>query len=352
MRIPQNAYLDACMRARLDGGELCAASVRITAIRRAAIRRAFGFAAIMAITVCMASSTQAWAQGPQNQLPKALPSQPLLDEKELTRVSEHVWAIVGWPNIGIVVGTRGTLVIDTGLGERNGATIMRVVQKLEKGPVLYLTTTHYHSEHVTGEQAFPATTILLRPVVQQEELNRLLPGHMARFREMSLQNKELLTDVKMRTPDILFNGDMKLDLGGVTARLFCLGRAHTEGDMLIMVEEDSVLIPGDIVESKLFPIMPEESSMSGWIAVLDKIEPMKPKLVVPDHGELGDGSLIAKERAMLAEMQGRALELKREGKSAEQAGKLLTEELHAKHSDYGQVERIAADVKLVYAQNP
>jgi glyoxylase-like metal-dependent hydrolase (beta-lactamase superfamily II) len=284
------------------------------------------------------------------QMPKALAGQPLVDEKALTRVSEHVYAIVGWPNIGIVVGNRGTLVIDTGLGERNGATIMRVVQKLEKGPVLYLTTTHYHSEHVTGEQAFPANTVLIRPVVQQAELNRLLPGHMARFREMSQQNQELLADVKLRTPDILFNGEMKLDLGGVTARLFCLGRAHTEGDMLIFVEEDSVLIPGDIVESKLFPIMPEESSMKGWIAVLDKLEPMKPRLIVPDHGQLGDGSLIAKERAMLAELQGRALELKRAGKSADEAGKLLTEELHAKHPDYGQAERIAADVKLVYAE--
>lgn len=278
--------------------------------------------------------------------------QPLIDEKTLTRVSDHVYALVGWPNIGIVVGNRATLVIDSGLGERNGATIMRVVQKLEKGPVLYLTTTHYHSEHVTGEQAFPANTILLRPVVQQEELLQRLPGHMARFREMSQQNKELLADVKMRTPDILFNGEMKLDLGGVTARLFCLGRAHTVGDMLIFVEEDSALLPGDIVESKLFPIMPEESSMKGWIAVLDKLEPLKPRLIVPDHGELGDGSLIAKQRAMLAEMQGRALELKRQGKSADEAGKLVTDELHAKHPDYGQAERIAADVKLVYAENP
>jgi hypothetical protein len=84
--------------------------------------------------------------------------------------------------------------------------------------------------------------------------------------------------------------------------------------------------------------------------VLDKLEPMKPKLVVPDHGELGDGSLIAKERAMLTELQGRALELKREGKSADEAGKLLAGELHAKHPDYGQTERIAADVKLVYAE--
>ena len=277
-------------------------------------------------------------------------AQTLVDEKTLTRVSEHVYALVGFPNIGIVVGNRATLVIDTGLGERNGATVMRVVQKLAKGPILYLTTTHYHSEHTTGEQAFPANTVLIRPTVQQEELIQRLPGHMARFREMSQQNKELLADVKLRTPDVLFDGEMKLDLGGVTARLFCLGQAHTRGDMLIFVEEDSVLIPGDIVQSKLFPIMPEESSMKGWIAVLDKLEPLKPRLIVPDHGELGDGSLIAKEKAMLVEMQGRALDLKRQGKSAEEAGKLLTAELHAKHPDFANVERIAADVKLVYGE--
>lgn len=307
-------------------------------------------AAAMA-AVMFASPPIARAQATQRPLPKALPEQPLLDEKGLTKISEHVWAIVGWPNIGIVVGDRATLVIDTGLGERNGETIMRVEQKLGRGPILYLTTTHYHSEHVTGEHAFPPNTVLIRPAVQQQELLQRLPGHMARFRQMSEQNQELLADVKMRVPDILFDGEMKLDLGGVTARLFCLGRAHTEGDMLILVEEDGVLIPGDIVESRLFPIMPEESSMKGWIAVLDKLEPMKPRFVVPDHGELGDGSLIAKEKAMLVEMQGRTLELKREGKSADEAGKLLSEELRAKHPDYGQAERIAADVKLVYAEN-
>jgi glyoxylase-like metal-dependent hydrolase (beta-lactamase superfamily II) len=285
------------------------------------------------------------AQAAQGQM-----AQTLVDEKTLTRVSEHVYALVGFPNIGIVVGNRATLVIDTGLGGRNGATVMRVAQKLAKGPILYLTTTHYHSEHTTGEQAFPANTVLIRPTVQQEELIQRLPGHMARFREMSQQNKELLADVKLRTPDVLFDGEMKLDLGGVTARLFCLGQAHTRGDMLIFVEEDSVLIPGDIVQSKLFPIMPEESSMKGWIAVLDKLELLKPRLIVPDHGELGDGSLIAKEKAMLVEIQGRALDLKRQGKSAEEAGKLLTAELHAKHPDFANVERIAADVKLVYGE--
>ena len=54
---------------------------------------------------------------------------PLLGETTV-KVSDHVWAIMGWPNIGIVVGENATLVVDTGLGPRNGATVARVAKKL------------------------------------------------------------------------------------------------------------------------------------------------------------------------------------------------------------------------------
>jgi hypothetical protein len=56
-------------------------------------------------------------------------SSALLGE-DTVKVSDHVWAIMGYPNIGIVIGTRGVLVVDTGLGPRNGATITRVVPDL------------------------------------------------------------------------------------------------------------------------------------------------------------------------------------------------------------------------------
>src|SRR3984893_14150887 len=126
---------------------------------------------------------------------KAQMAQPLVSEDTLTRVSEHVYALVGFPNIGIVVGNRGTLVIDTGLGARNGATVARVAQKLAKSPILYLTTTHYHPEHATGLQAFPANTILIRPNIQQKEMDQDGARMIDVFRNMSAQNKDLLQDV-------------------------------------------------------------------------------------------------------------------------------------------------------------
>jgi glyoxylase-like metal-dependent hydrolase (beta-lactamase superfamily II) len=283
---------------------------------------------------------------------KAQLAQPLVSEDTLTRVSEHVYALAGFPNIGIVVGSRGTLVIDTGLGERNGATVVRVAQKLAKGPNLFLTNTHYHSEHTSGEQAFPANTVILRLALQQDEMNKRVGAHLEAFRNMSAQNKDLLQDVKFRRADILFDREMKLDLGGVTARLFWLGAAHTKGDMLIFVEEDGVLLPGDIVEKNLFPIMPnEDASVKGWLAILDKLETLKPRVIVPDHGApVTDASEIGKERAYLLDLQARASELKRQGVPVDDAGKQVAAEFHTKYPDWQGAVYIPNEVKRVYEQ--
>ena len=56
-------------------------------------------------------------------------SQPMVGENT-TKISDHVWAIMGFPNIAIVVGSRATLVVDTGMGPKNGATAARVAAKL------------------------------------------------------------------------------------------------------------------------------------------------------------------------------------------------------------------------------
>jgi len=224
-------------------------------------------------------------------------NQPLVEEKS-TRVSDHVYAIVGFPNIAIVAGSRATLVVDTGLGPRNGATIMRVVKKLSTGQKLFLTTTHFHAEHTAGEAGFPAETILIRPAVQQEEADKGAAAMIARFSTMSEQNRELLAGVKLRAPDMVFDTEAKLDLGGVTARLLWFGAGHTRGDELIFVEPDSTLIPGDIVQDKLVPrVNSGEGTPQGWLAILDKIAPLQPRYVVPDHGALGDDQVRGHPRA-------------------------------------------------------
>jgi glyoxylase-like metal-dependent hydrolase (beta-lactamase superfamily II) len=217
---------------------------------------------------------------------------------------------------------------------------------------MYLTTTHFHPEHAMGEQAFPPRTVIIRPAVQQDEMNKHANELMDLFRGFSAQSKELLQDVKLRAPDITFDKEVKLDLGGVATRLMWWGPAHTQGDELIFVEQDSVLIPGDIVQDKIVPNMPNaDASVKNWLAILDRLEPLHPRLVLPDHGALGDGSLIAKERAFLMQLQTRSLELKREGKSAEEASAIVTAEFKKKYTDWQTMGPVANVVKRVYAEN-
>jgi glyoxylase-like metal-dependent hydrolase (beta-lactamase superfamily II) len=283
----------------------------------------------------------------QQPAPQAVP------ENAVQRVADHVYAILGFPNIGIIVGDRATLVVDTGMGPPNGAIVAREAAKLAKGRALYLTTTHFHPEHASGAQAFPPGTVLIRPVVQQQEMEKHGAEFIQMFSARSALFREQLKDVKPRPPDILFDREMTLDLGGATARLMWFGPGHTQGDELIFIEPDRTLLPGDIVENKLVPGMPnDDSSPKGWLALLDKIAPLQPIHIVPDHGALGDGSLIAQERGFLDDLQSRALDLKRQGVSADDAGKRLEAELKTKYRDWGSTGGIPNVVRRVYAENP
>src|ERR1700733_9953989 len=99
-------------------------------------------------------------------------SQPILDENT-AKISDHVWAIMGFPNIAIIIGSRATLVVDTGMGPKNGATVAGIVAKLAPNNTkLFLTTTHFHPEHAGGEPGFPHGTILIRNAVQQQEMEK------------------------------------------------------------------------------------------------------------------------------------------------------------------------------------
>jgi glyoxylase-like metal-dependent hydrolase (beta-lactamase superfamily II) len=275
----------------------------------------------------------------------------LLVGEETIKVSDHVWAIMGFPNIGIIVGGRRTLVVDTGLGSRNGATIAKVAKRLAPNARLYLTTTHFHPEHAAGEGGFPPGTTLIRNRVQQQELEARGAQMIEMFSARSEQQKELLADVTMRKPDIIFDSEYRLDLGGgVKVRLLWFGGAHTKGDELVFVEPDKTLISGDVVQNKVVPrIFGEGGTPASWIAVLDKVQTLGARHVLPDHSGVGDGSLVANEKSFISDLQTRALDMKRQGIQADAAGETLTAEFKGRYPDW-PINNVSDFVQSIYAE--
>src|SRR6266511_20406 len=98
-----------------------------------------GSRALTVTFVCLAALSR--AQQPSSG--QGAPPAPLIRENATVKLAEHVWAIPDFnvglvPNVGIVVGSKATLVVDTGLGPRNGEAIVREMKKVSANADVYL----------------------------------------------------------------------------------------------------------------------------------------------------------------------------------------------------------------------
>jgi glyoxylase-like metal-dependent hydrolase (beta-lactamase superfamily II) len=161
----------------------------------------------------------------------------------------------------------------------------------------------------------------------------------------------LLANATMRTPDVIFDKDARIDLGGgVSARLLWFGGSHTKGDELTFVEPDRTLVSGDVVQNKIVPnIYGDGGTPASWLEVLDQVAALNPAHVLPDHSAPGDGSMVAMEKQFISDVRNGAMELKKKGVSADDAAKQLSTELKSKYSDWPSLN-LTGFVRSVYAE--
>ena len=282
---------------------------------------------------------------------------PLVKENATVKLAEHTYVIPDnnvplVPNVGIIVGSRATLVIDPGLGRRNGEAVLREVAKISRNTELFIATTHFHAEHTTGYLAFPAGAKYVSSSVQEAEFSEGGAQQIQAFSRRSPMTAELLKDAAGRKADITFDRDYVLDLGGVRVRLLVVGPTHTRGDTGMFVDGDAVLFSGDVVMNNSFHAATQVSSMKAWLAAFDAFERMRPNTVVPSHGAVGDSSIIAANRAIMERVRTRALELKAQGRSADEVATTVQKELQATHPEWPRGNGLAAAARSAYGEAP
>jgi glyoxylase-like metal-dependent hydrolase (beta-lactamase superfamily II) len=280
---------------------------------------------------------------------------PIVKVEGLRQISAHVHiipdnSVPAVPNVGYVVGDRAVLVIDTGLGPRNGAAVYEVAKTLAGSRAIYLVTTHIHPEHDLGAQAFPDTTRLIRSTDQVKDIaaSGLQLAKVVATR--SPLHAELLKDADFRKADITFERDYDLDLGGVQAKLTAMGPNHTVGDTIVWIESERVLFSGDLAMRPQPVFASPQSSLRHWLANLDRLEALKPGIIVPSHGPTGDGTgLITGYRTYLTTVRDRTEAEKRAGRSVDQGVEAVTQALGDSAPDMG---RLGGAIKGAYGEAP
>ena len=310
---------------------------------------------IAMFVACAAFSALAHAQGGVTMAPGGEKHWPVVQEGKTVKISPHVYLIPDGlvpqvPNVGIVVGSKATMVIDPGLGFLSGQAIAKEVAKVSKNADVYVVNTHFHPEHTTGDVAFPKSKVI-RAAAQQQDVDEMGMKWVATFASRSPAMAEILKGASFRKADEIFEKDRTVDLGGVRVRLLRLGPGHTRGDTVFYVEGDNVLFSGDLAMKNIFPAFSTpQSSARTWLTSLDELDRFKATRVIGAHGEMTDMSIVAAYRNILKTLQSRAADLKREGKSAEEAGKLLEAELKAKYPDWQQAVRVIPAVAVIYTE--
>jgi glyoxylase-like metal-dependent hydrolase (beta-lactamase superfamily II) len=282
---------------------------------------------------------------------------PLVREGVTVKLAPHTYAIPDGniplvPNVGIVVGSRATLVVDTGLGRRNGETVLREVAKVSRNSELYIVTTHFHVEHTVGYVAFPPSAKYVNSTIQEAEFAEAGARQIETFGSRSPMSAELLKDATGRKADVTFDREHTIDLGGVRVKLSVVGPTHTKGDTLVFVESDDVLFAGDVVMNRSFVAANQNSSTKAWLAAFDRIAAMQPGTIVPAHGDIGPGSILGPLQTAVQGIQARARELKAQGKSADETASMVQMEVQAQQPTWARPNGITALARSAYAEAP
>ena len=259
------------------------------------------------------------------------------------------------PNIGIVVGDRAALVVDAGMGARNGKVVRDLAKELAGERPLFLTVTHFHPEHGYGAQAFDDAIIVYNRE-QHEEFRDKAAVYADMFRTFGEEVAHELEGVEFVQPHVVYDRAADIDLGGKLVQLRTWGLAHTRGDQVVFLPAERSLFTGDLVENGFFPIFPyfppDDADVNGskWIEVLEHMQRLDPKVVVPGHGEVAGADVIVATHEYLTLLRSETTRLAGEGQDVDAIIATLEPDFRARHPDWGASEWIAFGVRCFLAE--
>ena len=227
---------------------------------------------------------------------------PVVDGRFPSRIADGIWVIPDKriplvANIGIVEGDKTILVIDSGFTSQCGRNVLQAARKIAGGRDILLTITHAHPEHTFGAQAFKGHAKIFATRLQRDYLARDGQKLLKGFRPfLAPDQKALLDDIKITLADDVYTGGQtSIDLGNRRVEFRTWGIAHSPGDQIITIPDQKVTFAGDLIEERMFPIVPllppmieaKDMNLRMWETALADIAKQQPRIIVPGHGNLG-----------------------------------------------------------------
>jgi cyclase len=244
------------------------------------------------------------------------------EKPEFVKVADDVYAFVGKRNDAnalVVVTSQGVVVVDTGNNPPETRILQKFIQSVTAQPVRFVVITQNHGDHVGGTPLFaPPATVIAHDRVAKDWATwkpHQIKSWRLRFRERG----DAMKDVHPLDNLVTFSERMTLKLGGKTIELRYVDDPHNPGDIAVWLPQSGVMHAGFVGYITRHPdIRPDYSHGTTWgmLRQLEVFAALKPRVMIPAHGPLGDVKdlhaltdylLLARKKVLTMMQQGLAL---------------------------------------------
>jgi len=219
------------------------------------------------------------------------------NDQSIEQISEHVYRFGSDNQYGAYILTdEGIIVVDGHYcGSGTMAWLKSELEKRYDVPVKYTILSHDHPDHTCGSELFNDTSIAIA--------SRYLRPHMIFEQRVSA------------VPEILFDNEMDLHLGGVYLKLMYLGPTHSDNLIQVHIPDEKVLIAIDSAKGKrLFPDY-RDMEVNNQLRVLKMLASLPDvDVVLPGHGPVTTQEAFLQSRRFISALKTRVLELMAEGR--------------------------------------
>lgn len=182
---------------------------------------------------------------------------------------------------GFIVTPEGVVVVDSGSSWRVAQQMHTAIKAVTSAPIKYVINTGGQDHRWLGNGYFQAQGAQI--IAQAKTIADIEERGAMQLAGLQQELRDRFAGTEIVMPDISFEREHTLTLGGREIRLQYFGGGHTPGDSVVWLPQDKVLFAGDLVfVDRLLGVLPF-SKAGDWLASFTAIEQLAPAIIVPGH---------------------------------------------------------------------
>jgi glyoxylase-like metal-dependent hydrolase (beta-lactamase superfamily II) len=267
----------------------------------------------------------------------AAPGKAAVPDFHLQKIGDGIWAAIvnddglAGGNAGFVIGDGGVLVIDTFQDPRPARALLAEIRKLTPLPIRFVVNTHYHLDHVNGNDVFAAAGAT---IVAHRNVRAWMRTENIKMLDPPVTPEKKARVASLALPAVVYDSHIELYLGTrrIDVRYY---PGHTGGDSVVSIPDAHVVFCGDLLWKEHVPNLIDASTQA-WIESLNAMQKDYGQSTwVPGHGGVANGSDVLTFRKYLVDLRAGLRREQAAGKSGEALVQALLPGLKSSYGKWG-----------------